>query len=187
MNIFLSPHNDDEALFGSYIIQRSKPLVIVCFDGTQHEEKFGITVKERQAESEAACKAMGVKVQFLEIPDNLSDEESRVLLYQKLMRVLPFQIGWEDIATIFVPSETGGNRHHDIVSRVLRDGDGLMYYSTYTKEDNGPVPGEMAINPTESEKEMKEFALSCYPSQHKINPQFFESVKNKPEYLSFKP
>ena len=32
VSLFLAPHNDDEALFGAYIIQTYKPLVVILTD-----------------------------------------------------------------------------------------------------------------------------------------------------------
>ena len=33
MDLFLSPHNDDEALFASYVQLRDHPHVLVCLRG----------------------------------------------------------------------------------------------------------------------------------------------------------
>src|SRR5258706_6016462 len=169
-NIFLSPHSDDQVLFGAYIIQRVKPLIIVCTDGTSHQRKFGIPIGQRREESKEAAKLLGVKVEFLGIPEEeLTIERLRLTL--KRIPYLP--------QLVFAPAKTGGNPHHDIVSEF-----GNLFYSTYSKNSLVPT-GEMAIVPTVEELSQKNQALTCFTSQVKINPHHFEAVKGFPAYLSF--
>src|SRR5438045_2467666 len=55
MDVFLSPHNDDEALFGAYTLLRSRPLVIVCFRSNGDYGPAAV----REAETEAAMNVLG--------------------------------------------------------------------------------------------------------------------------------
>lgn len=182
MNIFFAPHSDDEALFGSYIIQRTKPLIVVCTDGTLHEQKFGISVQTRRQESREAAKLFGVDIEFMGIrePD---------LTKEKVIEMLNIWYGYEDsIGFVFAPTKTGGSPHHDIISDAVTEwfSDSALYYGTYTRENFAPT-GEMALYPTKEEKELKEKVLQCYVSQLGINKAHFDAVKDVPEYLSFKP
>lgn len=181
MNIFLAPHNDDETLFGSYIIQRTKPLVIVATDGTTHE-KFGVSAKNRQEESIEAAKMHGVDVEFFHLDEqNLT----RNVLMSKLW-ALSERFEPEEIDHVFAPAKQGGHAQHDLLSDCVTDiFEHILYYSTYAKRDLTPV-GEMPINPTIEEKRIKEAALLCYPSQLRINPEHFAAIAGQPEYLSFK-
>ena len=187
INIFLAPHSDDEALFGSYIIQRTKPLIVVCTDGTGHEKRFGIPTQRRRDESIAAAKIFGVEVKFL----GIAEEDLTVdILLEKLIEA---RIQLNSNNCIFAPTKTGGQPQHDIVSDTVKkigessnyDIGFPLYYGTYTRENFSPT-GEMAIIPTEEEKRIKEEALTCFTSQHGINKPHFDAVKDVPEYLSFK-
>lgn len=183
-NIFLSPHSDDEALFGSFILLRAKPLVVVCTDGTSHLEKFGIPLEDRRQESRNACEVLGVKVVFLGIPENelTVDRLEEELFVSELTE--PFNCESNDF--LFLPTKTGGSPHHDIVSDMANRLAGpVLYYSTYSRENFTPI-GEMALFPTPEEKALKEKALECYVSQLRINRPHFDAVKDVPEYLNFK-
>jgi LmbE family N-acetylglucosaminyl deacetylase len=167
-NNFIAPHPDDEGLFGSYIIQRTNPIVYVVTDGNSHE-RFGVSVEDRRKESIRACKVLGVEIIFLGILETELNE-------QNLREALLFLID-PDIAPgkIFIPALEGGNPHHDLISRVAGDmaGDRAMYYGTYKKDRLYPA-GEMEIIPTHKEEVGKELALSCYTSQIRINVPHFD-------------
>ena len=163
--IWLSPHADDEGLFGTYICLRLKPLIVVVTDGTQHQEKFGISIETRREESRQAAKILGCEIEFLSIPDNKEIDTGRISLGNN--------------QTILSPALQGGNHHHDQVSRF-----GTLHYATYTKENLTPFlkDGE-AITPTPEEISIKLRVLACYKSQHEINKLHFEAVKGQPEFI----
>lgn len=180
-NIFLAPHPDDEALFGSYIIQRAKPLIVVCTDGTIHEKKFGIPIQRRRDESIASAKILGVEIEFLGIPEEeLSPQTFWPKFYGAIVRQKKPNI-------VFVPTKTGGQPHHDLISDYLteRDFSGLMYYGTYSRQNFSPT-GDIPIFPTDEERATKEKALACFESQLGLNKAHFDAVRDVPEYLSFK-
>ena len=61
MKVFISPHNDGECLFGSFTIQREKPLVVIVFDSVVqvmrgHPECDAVT---RREESLRALEELG--------------------------------------------------------------------------------------------------------------------------------
>lgn len=178
MNIFLAAHPDDEALFGSFIIQRTKPLIVVCTDGTGHEKRFGIPTQRRRDESIAAAKILGAEIQFLGIPEEEFSDRTLAFAFWTKIKTNTFS------ELVFLPTKTGGQPQHDILSDFSILG-GKLFYGTYTRENFSPT-GEMAVVPTEEEKAIKEQALACYTSQHGINKPHFDAVKDVPEYLSFK-
>ena len=182
--LFLSPDCDDEALFGSYIIMRNKPEVIVLLDGVLHQKKFGIDHRVRQEESRAGCELLGVPVYFAELTDEKPDY-NKMIFALRLLGYPDWETKWD---IIFAPALTGGNPNHDMVSKAATElwGDKVIYYGTYTRDNFSP-DGEMAINPTEEERQLKEKVLQCYKSQIELNKPHFDAVKDKPEYLSFKP
>ena len=161
----LAPHNDDEGLFATYICLRLKPLIVVVTDGTQHQEKFGISIETRRRESEAAAKILGCRISFAGWPDD--DYKVRQMVGQKYS------------GTILAPALQGGNIHHDQISRY-----GDIQYATYTKTNLTPfLPDGIQITPTPEEEQIKEKVLACYKSQHEINKVHFEAVKGQPEYI----
>lgn len=172
-NILLAPHCDDEGLFASYIIMRTRPKVYVVADGTTHE-KFGVTAQDRRNETIKACALLGVEVEFLGIPEHTLTE-------QDLLQLLPFL----PQGLVFAPALQGGHAHHDLLSRVAkhRYQDQVLFYSTYAKDDLTPR-GELAVMPTQDEIDKKEQVLECYTSQLRINPHHFAAVHGHPEYLS---
>lgn len=164
----LSPHNDDEGLFATYICLRLKPLIVVVTDGTQHEKKFGISIETRRTESRMAAKILGCEIEFLGIPDN---GEINSLHYGNISRSTG--------ATILSPALQGGNPHHDQISRF-----GTIQYATYTKTNLTPSLEEgIPLHPTPQEERIKEKVLACYKSQHDINKVHFDAVKGQPEYI----
>src|SRR3990167_10676740 len=110
-NLLLAPHNDDEALFASYIILRWKPKVLIITDSHIHEAKFGESrgIVARRKESEEAMKILGVEVDFLGIPDNG--------LYLDNLIVNLEDYGNPD-GKIFAPAKQGGHKDHDTVSEA---------------------------------------------------------------------
>jgi len=180
VNLFIAPHNDDEALFGSYLIQRLKPLVFIVTDGVQHEEKFLIPIEQRRWESIDALKILGAYgVEFGGVSDTCFEK-------QTLMESI---LGAQDgPGIVLAPATEGGNPHHDLISEIVEECWGnsmiVLYYGTYSKGSDCPT-GDFRINGTKDEQEKKHLALQCYKSQLKINPQFFEANDRGPEYISF--
>jgi LmbE family N-acetylglucosaminyl deacetylase len=176
MNLFLSPHNDDEALFGAYIIQIWKPLVLIVTDSYIQPERgdWQCDRETRIAESLAAMQILGVQLEFLHIPDKSFTEDALVLALQR----------YKDFDTVFAPAIEGGNLIHDSVGKVA---DGLYprvrHYSTYTQIRPYPEGGEQ-VAATESMKALKLRALECYHSQISLGTtsQYF-TTPNKDEYL----
>lgn len=177
-NLLLAPHNDDEALFASYIILKFKPLVVIVTDAVKHELKFGSMsgIMARRRESEEAMKILGVKVEFLGIPD------TGLYIDNLIVNLEDFEV----TGKVFAPALQGGHKDHDTVSMAAGRvwGDKVVYYSTYTKENLTP-DGEVAIIPSKKEEELKNQALDCYKTQIKVNKPHFDAVKNSFEYLQY--
>lgn len=178
MQILLSPDCDDEGLFATYILNRTKAQVIVVCDGVIHEERFGKErgVLARRKESQEACHIMGVPVSFLGLSD-------KTLTLTKVVS----RLDGLSVDRVFAPSYQGGNKNHDIVSIAAHVlfGDKVLYYSTYAKEDF-TMKGEMALHPSPEEVALKDKVLSCYKSQHGINAPHFDAVRNVPEFLNIR-
>lgn len=174
MRLFLAPHNDDEALFGSFTIYREKPLVVVVTDGTKHEQRGIVTAKERRAETEAAMKVLGAPVAFMGLSDaglTYADVRKCLKRYRKAERVY---------APAFYDK---GNPDHNTVSMAALDefGDRVTFYSTYRVDDLTPH-GNVIVFPNKEEVEKKCEALGLYASQIKCNLPHFNAIIGHPEY-----
>lgn len=161
MNLFLSPHNDDETLFGAYIIQMWEPLVLIVTDSYIQSERgeVGCDKETRIAETRAAMQILGAQVEFLHIPDK--DLNERVLV--EALR------GYGGFDLVFAPAIEGGNRAHDLVGgAAVGLYSNVKLYSTYTKTRLYPE-GVEKVGVTEAMKALKLRALECYRSQINLN------------------
>lgn len=180
MKLFISPHNDDEALFGSFTIQREKPHIVVVTDGARHAKRYGIPVETRRRESQAAAMIMDTTVSFLGIPDDAIDADE---LEARLVRMVEQEISV--IEAVYAPAfYLNGNPDHNVVGQCASRafGNRVIWYSTYTKE-TPKIPGRVEIVPTEHELMVKRNALKCYASQWPINRIYFDAAWNGSEYL----
>lgn len=176
--ILLSPHNDDEALFASFICLREKPLVVIATDSWKqfNRGEKNITAEVRRNESAEAMKILGCPVVFLGIPDN---RLTRHALREKLEQ-------FKDADVVYAPAIQGGNAQHDLIGSVaLGYFKNVFQYSTYSKK-NDYTRGEIEIRPTKEELELKNKALDCYKSQiaYERTAHHFTAVRGKSEWVT---
>ncbi len=169
MQVFLSPHSDDEILFGAYTIMREKPLVVIC----THATTQGDNGYERAMESYRAMKMLGASVMFLGIDE---DELTKELLEKKL-RFLDS----DDYLWIYAPEyEKGGNPHHNIVASAAEIfGSHIQTYKTYSGLESRTIGKE--VIPTPEELELKKRAIACYKTQIE-NPNTAHYFETYAEY-----
>ncbi len=166
--VFISPHNDDEALFGAFTIMRYREDVEVAFvyDSYVQVNRGHIycSTANRRAESLEALAAMGVseqRVKFLGLRD---DADVNINEISGLIRQFSGAQLW------FPAYEDGGNKHHNAVSMAVRHSlasPSKTAYLTYT--DRGKSIGENLVVPSKwSDVAVKLIALSCYHTQIEI-------------------
>lgn len=164
--LFLSPHNDDETLFGAFSILRHKPDVHVCFRSQVQEDRGGPTAAVRQTETSRALWWLG-DPSFRQW--NVSDALPEAQAEEELRLALTVVVGGTQWDKVWVPAyEHGGHVQHNLVSRVATDIlglDRLVFYATYRRghmrtREIFEVPFEEAWVAS------KLRALSCYDSQH---------------------
>jgi glycosyltransferase involved in cell wall biosynthesis len=177
-SIFLSTHNDDEALFGAFTLMREKPLVIVITDSHIQPERgdVGCTAEIRRQETIDAMSMIGCPVVFLGIKDTeLTDK----ILTDRLKAFNP--------EVVYAPAIQGGNLQHDIVGRVAKNwfGGKCRHYCTYTKTELHTT-GTIEIKPTKNELFVKGEMLNCYTSQLRLpsTKPHFDAVEGKSEWLT---
>lgn len=178
MKLFISPHNDDAALFGAFTLQREKPVVLTVTDSwIQLNRGDGITFSQRREEDIAAMKILGCPLIFGGIRDDIVDE----WMVRRLLS------NYKNFEMIYAPAPMeGGNEHHNLIGRVAKEmfGDLCKHYTTYTKYDLYPV-GTEEVFPTPEELTKKSTAMSCYLSQLKLEataPHFI-AVEGKSEWF----
>lgn len=168
-SLWLSPHNDDETLFGAFTLLRKKPLVVVVTDSwIQYNRGESIVADQRWEETVEAMKILGCPVLRLGIRDDVFDEW---LLRSELKKFANFD-------NVYAPAIQGGNNQHDSIGDVADQifGKKCKHYTTYTKTENY-TKGNEEIVPTEEEFELKKKALNCYATQlNNTNKVYFDAV-----------
>jgi LmbE family N-acetylglucosaminyl deacetylase len=156
MNLFVSPHCDDETLFGAFTLLREKPLVVIVYDGyVQQSRGLNISADQRTRETQEAMKILGVDVEFLGLRDD--DTSLNELQITNLLESRYHPEG------VFIPAvEIHGHRQHNLVGRISLPV--IQRYMTYTDEgkstSNNPVKIEDG-----SWVAKKLRAMACYESQ----------------------
>lgn len=176
MNLFFSPHNDDETLFGAFTLIRERPLVVIVTDSwIQYNRGDGITAEQRWQETLAAVELFACPVYRAGLHDTLLSMELVVQLMKKFK-------GFEKV---YAPAIQGGNIHHDMVGEAARlVFKNLYQYTTYTKHELHTV-GDIEVKPTPNEQKLKNEALGKYKSQLNLpsTRPHFAAVLDKSEWL----
>jgi len=199
-SLLLSPHDDDSALFAAFTCQRVHPTVVIVADSHVQSARgeTGCSALERAAETAAAHEILGCPV----IRCGLRDDDLTLEQIIGALRRLPLPKGegrgegegsaQNPNVLVFTPALEGGHPQHDLVTIAAAEVFGvhrLRCYSTYSQHsryfsvDLHPI-GTEEIEWTRDEYERKERALSCYSSQLRVNPQHFEAVRGRSEWLS---
>jgi LmbE family N-acetylglucosaminyl deacetylase len=195
MNLFISPHNDDETLFGSFWIQEHRPLVLVVFDSQLQVDRGdpAANARDRRIESIAACNILGsTGVDFCGLLDSdprLPDKAARlsdalhlvsVAIADKLASI---GLARNSIQRVAAPLyEADGHDQHNLVALAAPQlfagiGPELVAYSTYTRTAGKSGGGKKYV-PTGLQIRKKHLALACYPSQMNrtdCSPHFLRS------------
>src|SRR5262249_10082060 len=171
MKVFLSPHNDDETLFGAFTIIREKPLVVIVYDSYVQPNRGQIkaTAGARRSESVRALKVLGAAPPaLLGLRDDSEDGDALRAALQ------PF-----GGAQVWAPAvEEEGNRHHNLVGEAaaMLFGSSVCHYMTYTSR--GKSVGSRRVIPHWSWIPLKLRGLGCYQTQLEIpqtRPYFLDS------------
>lgn len=177
--LFISPHDDDNVLFGAFTCLREKPTVLVVLDSyiQPNRGEQGCDAATRAQETTRANEFLGCEVQRLFIPDDLVTEED---IEQGL------SMYFKNCDVVYAPALQGGNPHHDMVHRaaVKVFGDKVIFYTTYTRTELWTT-GNIEVMPTTEELALKNHALECYQSQLRLpsTQPHFDAVLGKSEWL----
>jgi LmbE family N-acetylglucosaminyl deacetylase len=174
VKLFLSPHNDDAALFGTFTILRERPLVVTVFDSYIQEARgTGVTARQRREEDQAAMEILGAPVQFLGISDRVHYP------HELFCRFAEF--GQPEMVWAPQP-EPNGHAHHNLVGEVAgRLFENVTYYMTYTTAGKS-VGRRVAHEPKWAI--LKLCALACYGSQIGQANQVEHFLREQHEYCA---
>lgn len=184
MKYLISPHDDDSVLFAAVTCLREQPTVVVVADSYVQPARgeIGCSAAERADETARAHAILECPVVGLGLRDDTVTREDIV----RALSALP------DADIVYTPALEGGHPQHDDVALAAAEVFGpkkLRCYSTYAKlsqyqgADLHPV-GTTEIEWTRPEYERKRAALACYASQQRVNPQHFQAVEGRSEWLS---
>jgi LmbE family N-acetylglucosaminyl deacetylase len=155
--LFLSPHNDDETLFGAFTLLRERPRVVTVLRSYVQEQRgTGVTYQEREAENAAALEVLGIG-EWEQWPFPDSDPPWNEIR-ERLASLRPDHV--------FAPAiERGGHAHHSAIgglAEALWPGK-VTPYTTYTTRGRTRRGTEVAWEHEWVLLKLK--ALSCYRSQ----------------------
>jgi LmbE family N-acetylglucosaminyl deacetylase len=155
VKLFISPHNDDETLFGSFLIQRERPLVLVVFDSyVQFARGTGIMINQRRKETESAMQILGASVKFMSHRDDRPD-------WCGIRETLQY-FGEPEMVYAPCPEPDGHEQHNILGDMCPALFPHVTHYMTYTKA--GKSTG-VPVKPEPQWITKKLMALSCYESQ----------------------
>lgn len=180
MHVLLSPHNDDEALFASYVCLRYRPRVIVALDGGKPTRRWMADPETRVAESAAAMDVLGCEFDHLGFPVDIED-------WSVVRERLREEISEPERVWAPLP-ELDGHRHHNRLAEAavaLWPGR-VSFYSTYHVDAKGWPNRSVVGEPVEVEdgwEELKRKALACYPSQSEAEGTAMHFERPLDEYV----
>jgi len=162
MQLFVSPHNDDETLFGAFTIIRHKPAVLVVFDSfIQCKNGAGPTWMQRRRETIEACGMLGAEAHFLGVKDTEPEYDkiiSQLSVWTKAATRGPIETVWAPLY------EELSHPHHNMVSRACTElFQTVRYYATYTSLGKTKIGEPVPVEPEWIGMKLK--ALACYQSQ----------------------
>jgi LmbE family N-acetylglucosaminyl deacetylase len=179
MNVFLSPHNDDETLFGSFTIIREQPRVVIVFEG---DPRSGDPVT-RTDESYRALKELIGEPYFeqWQIQQEAADiRECSAGKHREIELAMRMLDQREAPEKVWAPAISPcGNAEHVAVGTIALAvfGKRVQPYHTYhggkkVVQQNKPVPYEPEWIAR------KHRALACYASQfEKAGRHFMEDLR----------
>ena len=175
-DLFLAPHNDDEALFGAYTLLRYRPQVIVVLRSFVEATWWPpVHYETREEETRQSCAVLGCDYLQWEYPDNAPQWG---LVEASLTLLNPDRV-WAPLP------EPGGHPHHNAIGALARDlWPHTTYYATYTHAAGKTTTGEK-VQPEPGWEALKREAMACYRSQA-THPQTYPGFTEWPidEYLS---
>ena len=173
MKLFISPHCDDETLFGAFTILREQPYVMIVYDGyVQQKRGLPVTMLQRRQESIAALDILGIPVNKILFGGLHDSRDVDVTGLGDLIYAATSNLKLDEI---YLPAfEKDGHHQHNLVAQVrFTRSIGLTRvkrYMTYTSKGKSVSSNPVPINdPMWIAKKLQ--ALACYTSQMCLDPR----------------
>ncbi len=167
MKLFISPHDDDHALFGAFTCLREHPILVVVFDGhVQAARGCKVTAEERARETERAALVLGCPIV---IRLGFSDADPGVTPAD-VLQAINMKTHGERVDYWYLPAdEVDGHAQHNMVAQItpVRN---CTRYLTYTKHGKSTSENKVKIEHG-SYIGAKLRALSMYESQMQLDPR----------------
>ncbi len=169
MSVFISPHDDDHALFGAFTCLREHPVLVVVFDGhVQQQRGLPVTCQERAAETEAAARILGcsrvVRLGFSDAGPLPRPADILQAIHDKVPAI--HRGCW------FLPAEEeDGHDQHNLVAQITPVLKNCTPYLTYTR-NGGKSTSDKPVQIEHGDWiASKLLALACYKSQMNMDPR----------------
>lgn len=167
--LLLSPHNDDETLFASFLCLRHRPHVVICLKSARMaESKYpgGMVVKAKTREFETAMAMKTFGCEWTQWP--ILDTDPQPEEVEAFMWGLRDPSSDHDWDLVFAPAvEEGGHPDHNLVGRLAEgvfNDTPVVNYLTYTAQEGRSRQGTL-VEPEPEWVTLKLHALACYKSQ----------------------
>lgn len=179
--VFISPHDDDHALFGAFTCLRETPILVVVYDGYRQASRgLAVTAEDRMAETMRAAEILGcggpLRLGFRDDDPTVTSDRIRARAGEVLNGLRPHEI--------YAPAiEEGGHAQHNTVAEAFHDR-AWKQYLTYTTAGKSESPFMVPILEA-SWIEKKLLALACYKSQFNLDPRMGcwpHFLRNQEEY-----
>lgn len=156
MDLFIAPHNDDDALFGAYTCLQHRPLIVTVLRSfIESGWNPPVHYETREAESAAAAAVLGCEHVQWTFPDSNPDWHA---ISAELSTLTPRMV-WAPLP------EPGGHAHHNVLGTLAGNlWPHTHYYATYTHA-NGKTTTGRRIEPQPGWETVKREAMACYHSQ----------------------
>ncbi len=177
MTFFISPHDDDHALFGAFTCLRERPVLVVVFDSYVQEQRgLLVTAEYRASETAKAAALLGchrvIRLGFSDADDHVRPGDIRAAFISQASAL-------SGPAPVFAPAwHALGHRQHNLVAEAFGmsspaprpDAPVTAYYATYTSAGKVTTDRPVPIRDG-SWIGAKLRALACYDSQHSLDPR----------------
>lgn len=182
MKLFLSPHNDDETLFGAFTIMRERPEVCIVFDSFVQPSRgiSGCDMLIRRRETVRALSALTLMLDWHGAIKNQAVEPRFLALSDELNyapEALARCLGtYRDVAEeVWIPAvEPDGHLQHNLVGQVgleVFSNAKVHRYLTYSRRSGKSRGGVEVLSRSGDEIARKLRALACYTSQLQMDPR----------------
>lgn len=159
VNLFLSPHNDDETLFGSYTLLRHRPHVVIVLRSFVEETWVPpVDYRVRECETMLAMQVLGCTWEQWTFEDELPDWSE---VRRRLTTYTP--------QCVWAPAwEEGGHAHHNALATLAADlwPERTTHYLTYTHARGKSEYGTQ-VHAEKNWPALKARAMKAYASQHR--------------------